>query len=185
MLKGHFRLSSGRHSDYFVQKFRVFEHPKLTQSLGEEIARRWEGKFDVVACPAVGAIVLGFATALAAGVRMVFAERDEGDLAFRRGFVLGPHERTLVVEDVITTGGSAAEVVQLVKSSGATPVGIGALLDRVDPAALDGSRERPSTLWLLSMSHRGSKPNVLCARRGNLSTTLGAGACEMPFSKGH
>jgi len=133
VLKGHFRLSSGRHSDYFVQKFRVFEHPRLTQSLGEEIARRWEGKFDVVASPAVGAIVLGFATALAAGVRMVFAERDEGELAFRRGFVLGPHERTLIVEDVITTGGSAAEVVQLVKSSGATPIGIGALLDRVDP----------------------------------------------------
>lgn len=134
VLKGHFRLSSGRHSDHFVQKFRVFEHPRLTQSLGEEIARRWDGKFDVVASPAVGAIVLGFATALAAGVRMVFAERHEGDLAFRRGFALAPHERTLVVEDVITTGGSAKEVVDLVKQSGASPVGIGALLDRVDPA---------------------------------------------------
>ncbi|HWL66462.1 MAG TPA: orotate phosphoribosyltransferase [Actinomycetota bacterium] len=134
VLKGHFRLSSGRHSDYFVQKFRVFEHPRLTQSLGDEIARKFEGTFDVVASPAVGAIVLGFATALAAGVRMVFAEREEGSLAFRRGFTLAPHERTLVVEDVITTGGSAREVVDLVRSSGAVPVGIGALIERVDPA---------------------------------------------------
>ena len=127
-------MSSGRHSDTFVQKFRVFEHPRLTQRLGEEIAKQWQGKFDVVASPAVGAIVLGFATAHAAGVRMVFAERDEGKLAFRRGFALEPHERTLIVEDVITTGGSAKEVVDLVKGSGAEPVGIGALLDRGDPA---------------------------------------------------
>jgi orotate phosphoribosyltransferase len=127
-------LSSGRHSDRFVQKFRVFEHPRLTQSLGEELARRWAGKFDVVASPAVGAIVLGFATALAAGVRMVFAEREGTDLAFRRGFALAPHEKTLIVEDVITTGGSAKEVVELVKQAGATPVGIGALLERIDPA---------------------------------------------------
>ena len=134
VMRGHFRLSSGRHSDTFVQKFRVFEHPRLTQSLGDEIARQWAGRFDVVACPAVGAIVLGFATAHAAGVRMVFAEREGEALAFRRGFELAPHERTLVVEDVITTGGSAREVVELVKSSGAEAIGIGALLDRGDPS---------------------------------------------------
>ena len=134
VLRGHFRLSSGRHSDTFVQKFRVFEHPRLTQSIGDEIARQWQGRFDVVACPAVGAIVLGFATAHAAGVRMVFAERQEDSLAFRRGFALAPHERTLVVEDVITTGGSAREVVDLVKQAGAEVVGIGALLDRGDPS---------------------------------------------------
>jgi orotate phosphoribosyltransferase len=133
VLRGHFRLSSGRHSDTFVQKFRVFELPRVTQSIGDEIARRWAGQFDVVACPAVGAIVLGFATAHAAGVRMVFAEREGDALAFRRGFRLAPHERTLVVEDVITTGGSAREVVDLVKASGAEAVGIGALLDRGDP----------------------------------------------------
>lgn len=134
VLHGHFMLSSGRHSDTFVQKFRVFEHPRLTQSLGDEIARQWAGRFDVVASPAVGAIVLGFATAHAAGVRMVFAEREEGALAFRRGFELAPRERTLVVEDVITTGGSAREVVDLVRDSGAEAVGIGALLDRGDPS---------------------------------------------------
>jgi orotate phosphoribosyltransferase len=163
VLKGHFLLSSGRHSDHFVQKFRVFEHPRLTQSLGEEIAKRWEGRFDVVASPAVGAIVLGFATALAAGVRMVFAEREEGDLAFRRGFALAPHERTLIVEDVITTGGSAKEVVELVKASGAVPVGIGALLDRVDPARSDDLGAPLESLVRLDVESWSPEECPLCA----------------------
>jgi orotate phosphoribosyltransferase len=138
VLRGHFLLSSGRHSDVFVQKFRVFEHPRLTQTLGEAIAERFAGTFDLVACPAVGAIVLGFATALAAEVRMIFAERVDDSLEFRRGFGLEPHERTLIVEDVVTTGGSARDVVQLVRRSGGIPVGVGALIDRCDPArALD------------------------------------------------
>lgn len=134
VLHGHFRLSSGRHSDLFVQKFRVFEHPGLTQALGEAIAERFSGRFDVVACPAVGAIVLGFATALAAGKRLVFTERVDGEMTLRRGFALEHGERVLVVEDVITTGGSAREVVHLVTSAGASAVGIGALIDRGDPA---------------------------------------------------
>ena len=134
ILRGHFRLSSGRHSDVFVQKFRILEHPRLAQRFGEEIAKHFAGSFDAVASPAVGAIVLGFATALAANVRMLFAEREEGEMQFRRGFELTPHERTLVVEDVITTGGSAREVLDLVRGSGAVPIGIGALIDRGDPA---------------------------------------------------
>jgi orotate phosphoribosyltransferase len=138
ILRGHFRLSSGRHSDVFVQKFRILEHPRLAQSFGEEIAKHFAGSFDAVASPAVGAIVLGFMTALAANVRMLFAERVEGgELQFRRGFQLAPHEKTLIVEDVITTGGSAREVADLVRASGAIPVGIGALIDRGDPARTD------------------------------------------------
>jgi orotate phosphoribosyltransferase len=132
VLRGHFRLSSGRHSDLFVQKFRVFEHPRLTQRFGESVAGLFSGQFDVVASPAVGAIVLGFATALAEDKRVIFAERDQDKLVFRRGFELGPKERVLIVEDVITTGGSVREVVQLVRSSGAAPIGVGALLDRGD-----------------------------------------------------
>ena len=135
VLQGHFRLSSGRHSDVFVQKFRVFEDPRLTQRFGEELASMFRGTFDVVASPAIGAIVLGFATALAADSRFVVAERSEGSMSFRRGFALAPHERTLVVEDVVTTGGSAAEVVDLVRASGAEPVGVGVLIDRGDRAA--------------------------------------------------
>ncbi|MDQ4144064.1 MAG: orotate phosphoribosyltransferase [Actinomycetota bacterium] len=130
VLRGHFRLSSGLHSDVFVQKFRIFEDPRLTQRFGEEIANLFDGDFDTVASPALGAIALGFATGLAADTRFVFAERVDGRLSFRRGFALSPRERTLVVEDVVTTGGSAAEVVDLVRASGADPVGVGVLLDR-------------------------------------------------------
>ncbi len=111
----------------------MFENPGLTRSLGEAIAERFRGTYDVVACPAVGAIVLGFATALCSGTKMIFAEHTGKGLEFRRGFALEPHERTLIVEDVITTGGSAREVLDLVRSSGAEAVGIGALIDRCDP----------------------------------------------------
>lgn len=134
VLRGHFQLSSGRHSDLFVQKFRVLEHPRIAQAFGVELARAFEGEFDLVACPAVGAVVLGFVTALAADTRMIFAERVEGQMAFRRGFEVAPGERTLVVEDVITTGGSALEVVDLVRKAGGEPVGIATLIDRGDPS---------------------------------------------------
>ena len=130
VLRGHFELSSGRHSDVFVQKFRVLEHPRLAQRFGESLAELFDNDFDVVAAPAVGAVVLGFTTALAGDARSIFAERSEGRLGFRRGFAIEPHERVLVVEDVVTTGGSAREVVDLVKASGAEVVGVGALLDR-------------------------------------------------------
>lgn len=133
VLRGHFVLSSGRHSDLFVQKFRVLEEPKLAQRFGESIAAQFDNEFDVVASPAVGAVVLGFAAALASQARFVFAERAGEDLEFRRGFHIEPHERVLVVEDVITTGGSAKEVVDLVGKAGGSVVGVGALIDRGDP----------------------------------------------------
>jgi orotate phosphoribosyltransferase len=132
VLRGHWLLSSGRHSDVYVQKFRIFEHPRLTQRFGEELARLFRGAFDVVASPAVGAIVLGFATALSSETRMVFAEREGGVMKFRRGFSFAPRERVLVVEDVLTTGGSAREVVALCKELGGNPVGVAALIDRSD-----------------------------------------------------
>lgn len=136
IMRGHFRLSSGRHSDVFVQKFRVFEDPLLTRMLGEQIAALYEEEpFDTVASPAVGAIVLGYSVALASAARMIFSEREEGRMAFRRGFSLEPGERVLVVEDVVTTGASAKEVVDLVRAAGAEPVGAALLLDRTDPAA--------------------------------------------------
>ena len=127
-------MSSGRHSDVFVQKFRVLEDPKLTQAFGEAIADRFRGDFDCVASPAVGAIVLGFSVALAAQKRLIFAERLGDTMEFRRGFVVRARERILVVEDIVTTGGSARAVVDLVRMSGGEPVGIGALIDRNDPA---------------------------------------------------
>lgn len=134
VLRGHFKLSSGRHSDLFVQKFRVLEHPHLAERFGSAIAGLFEGLFDAVASPAVGALVLGFSTALAAHTRFIFAERVDDAMTFRRGFAIAPHEKVLVVEDVVTTGGSAREVVDAVRSAGGIPVGVGVLIDRGDPA---------------------------------------------------
>jgi orotate phosphoribosyltransferase len=129
LLEGHFLLSSGKHSDRYVEKARVFEDPLLVRRFGEEIASRYEDVHTVVS-PAVGAIPLGFAVAMAAGARFVYAEREGGRMTLRRGFRLEPEERVLVVEDVVTTGGSAAEVFELVKSAGAEAMGVAALVDR-------------------------------------------------------
>lgn len=163
VLRGHFRLSSGRHSDVFVQKFRVLEHPETARDLGRAIAESFAGEFDVVAAPAVGAVVLGFTTALAAGVRFVFAERAGDVMAFRRGFRIEPGERVLVVEDVITTGGSAAEVVDLVRSVGGKPIGIGALIDRGDPTRTLDPRIPLRALVSLEVESWAPEACPLCA----------------------
>lgn len=126
---GHFLLSSGRHSDVYVEKARVFERPDVVAALGREIAS-WYEDVGAVVSPAVGAIPLGFAVALAAGARFLYAERVDGRMALLRGFGLEHGEPTLVVEDVVTTGGSAAEVDELVRRSGAEPLGVAALVDR-------------------------------------------------------
>jgi len=126
---GHFILSSGRHSDVYAEKFRALERPDLAVVLGACLAERFAGqRVDVVLSPAVGAIILGFTTALALGARFVFAERDEGEMRLCRGFVLAPGERVLVVEDVVTTGRSLKEVLALVDP--AALAGAGCLLDR-------------------------------------------------------
>jgi len=129
MMSGHFQLSSGRHSDAYVEKARVLEHPDLTMRFAGAIASWYQG-VDVVVAPAVGAVALGFAVALAAGARSVFAEREDGAMRLRRGFTLGASDRVLVVEDVITTGASAREVVALVEGTGAELAGVAALIDR-------------------------------------------------------
>jgi orotate phosphoribosyltransferase len=129
MLGGHFELSSGRHSDRYVQKARVLEDPHTTLSLASEMAS-WHERIEVVVAPAVGAIVLGFAVALAAGARSVFAERVDGRMLLRRGFSIAPGDRALVVEDVVTTGGSAREVWELLGEIRAERLGVAALVDR-------------------------------------------------------
>jgi orotate phosphoribosyltransferase len=129
MLSGHFLLSSGLHSDTYVQKARVLERPEDTMALVREMAS-WYERIDVVLAPAVGAIALGFAVALEAGARSLFAERDDGRMTLRRGFEIEPGERTLVVEDVVTTGESAGEVWTLAGDLGAERLGVAALIDR-------------------------------------------------------
>jgi orotate phosphoribosyltransferase len=131
VLSGHFELTSGRHSDLYVEKARLLERPDVTMTLAHEIAGWYKGEgLEAVIAPAVGAITLGFAVALAAGCRSVFAEREGGRMTLRRGFALLPGWRTLVVEDVVTTGRSAMEVRHLVEHHGAEPVGVAALVDR-------------------------------------------------------
>jgi len=128
--RGHFRLASGLHSDVYAQKFRVLEQPGIARDLGAAIAEEFDMAFDVVASPAVGAVILGFTTALAADARFIFTERVGGSMAFRRDFIARPGERVLVVEDVVTTGGSVTEVLDLLEPTGASVVGVGALIDR-------------------------------------------------------
>jgi orotate phosphoribosyltransferase len=129
MLSGHFLLSSGRHSDRYVEKARILERPDVVLRLAREMASWYPGVETVVA-PAVGAIALGFAVALEAEARFLFAEREGDRMALRRGFAVGPGERVLVVEDVITTGASAGQVHDLVLLLGADPVGVAAVVDR-------------------------------------------------------
>lgn len=129
LLEGHFLLSSGKHSDAYVEKARLFEDPEVVGRLAAEITS-WCERIEAVVSPAVGAIPLGFAVAAASSARFLYAEREDGKLLLRRGFRLEPGERTLVVEDVVTTGGSAGELYELVRGSGAEALGVSAVVDR-------------------------------------------------------
>jgi orotate phosphoribosyltransferase len=138
VLTGHFRLTSGRHSDRYVQCARVLEDPALVTRLAQAIAHRvGERRIDLVASPAVGGIVIGFAVAQALGVKFIFSEREHGVMTFRRRFEVPAGARVLVVEDVVTTGGSVAEVIALVKRAGGVPVAVASLIDRGGPKSFD------------------------------------------------
>jgi orotate phosphoribosyltransferase len=138
VLTGHFRLTSGRHSDRYVQCARVLEDPALVTRLAQAIAHRLgERRIDLVAAPAVGGIVIGFAVAQALGVKFIFSERENGVMTFRRGFEVPAGARVLVVEDVVTTGGSVAEVIALVEAAGGVPVAVASLIDRGGPKSFD------------------------------------------------
>ena len=133
LLEGHFLLASGRHSQFYVEKFRLLEQPRLTSRLCAEIARRFEKDgIETVVGPVTGGIILAFEVARLMGIRAVYAERAENgkDFALRRGFQLKNGEKCLVVEDIVTTGGSAQKVVELVRENGGKIVGCALLVDR-------------------------------------------------------
>jgi orotate phosphoribosyltransferase len=131
MLSGHFKLTSGWHSDRYFQCAMVLQYPDCTAMLCRELAARFAGEdISVVIGPATGGIIVSYETARALGVRGVFTERENGVMSLRRGFTIEPDERVLVVEDVITTGGSVREVVEVVRSLGGIVVGAGVLVDR-------------------------------------------------------
>lgn len=134
ILRGHFRLTSGRHSDTYVQCARILEDPALTTRLARTAAARLDGRgFDLVVAPAVGGIIIGFAVAQALGLKFIFSEREEGVMRFRRSFSVPAGSRVLVVEDVVTTGGSVAEVANLVREAGGEVAAVVSLIDRGGP----------------------------------------------------
>lgn len=129
--RGHFLLTSGLHSDTYVQCAMVLQHPHLAESLADEIARDIkEQDVDLVISPALGGIIIGYMVAMALRKRMVFAERVEGGLVLRRGQSISPGEKALIVEDVITTGGSVKELIELVEAAGAKVAGVAAMIER-------------------------------------------------------
>lgn len=129
--QGHFLLTSGLHSDTYVEKFRLLEHPDLAGPLLQSLANRFRDKdVQVVLGPAVGGVIVAYEVARHLGVRAIFAEREQGELTLRRGFQLGEGERCLIVEDVVTTGGSVNEVIALAEKAKADIVGVGLLIDR-------------------------------------------------------
>lgn len=132
LLEGHFLLTSGRHSDKYMQCARVFRHAKYSEELCAALAELFSGeKIDVVIGPAMGAVQMAYEVSRAVGCENFFTERDaDGKMTLRRGFEVTPGMRCLLVEDVVTTGGSVREVKELVEAAGGVVVGIGSLVDR-------------------------------------------------------
>jgi len=131
LLEGHFRLTSGLHSDRYLQSALVLQYPEFAEALGRELAERTRHlQATAVLSPALGGIVIGYEVARSLGVRALFAERQDGVLTLRRGFTLGAGDRVLIVEDVITTGGSTMETARVAEAAGAHVPGAAAIIDR-------------------------------------------------------
>lgn len=131
LLEGHFVLSSGLHSDRYVQCALVLQHPEAAGALCAQLAAKLKHLgATVVAAPALGGVVVSYEIARALGVRSLFTERQDGVMTLRRGFSFASGEPTLVVEDVVTTGGSTREAIAAVEQAGGRVVGVGSLIDR-------------------------------------------------------
>ena len=131
LLEGHFRLTSGRHSNAYFQCAKVLQYPEHLSAVCSRIADHFrESGVETVISPAIGGIVVGTEGGRQLGVKTIFAERKEGIMTIRRGFSLAKGERVIVIEDVITTGGSVAEVIELLDEAGALLVGVGSVVDR-------------------------------------------------------
>jgi orotate phosphoribosyltransferase len=133
LLEGHFKLSSGNHSQFYLQSAKVLEDPKTAKLLAEALAVQIRAsglEIDTVCAPALGGLIAGFALATALDVRFIFAERVEGVMTIRRGFEVKKDEKVLMCEDIITTGGSAMEAAFAVEALGGTIVGAAALANR-------------------------------------------------------
>lgn len=144
LLNGHFQLTSGLHSERYLQCALVLQYPDIAGRFGAGIARNFgKDAIDCVVGPAVGGIVIAHEVGRALGVRAIFTEREAGAMKLRRGFSVRPGERTLVVEDVTTTGGSVKEVISVLEQAGAVVVGVGAIIDRSGGGADFGRPFKP------------------------------------------
>jgi len=133
MLEGHFKLSSGNHSQYYLQSAKVLEDPKTAKLLADALAAKIKENgiaIDTVCAPALGGLIAGFALATALDKRSIFAERVNGEMQIRRGFEITPGEKVLICEDIITTGGSAMEAAKAIEALGGIVVGFAALANR-------------------------------------------------------
>lgn len=152
-LKGHFRLTSGLHSEEYLQCALVLQHPRIAQEFGRELASKLP-EADVVASPAIGGLIVGHEVARAMGARFIFTERDaSGKMALRRGFSVHPGETAVAIEDVVTTGGSTREVIELLAAAGAKVLGAGSIIDRSGGrAGLGAPRVALATLDVVAYS---------------------------------
>jgi orotate phosphoribosyltransferase len=131
LLEGHFLLTSGRHSNQYFQCAKVLQYTDYNTQICEKIVDHFRSyDIDTVIAPALGGIIVGQEVARQLNKKFIFAEREQTSLTLRRGFALAENEKVLVCEDVVTTGGSVFEVIEIVKSSGAKVVGVGYIVDR-------------------------------------------------------
>jgi orotate phosphoribosyltransferase len=129
--EGHFLLTSGKHSDRYFEKFRILEQPAVCEAFAEAVADRFRAEHVSVVCgPTTGGIIIAYEVARQLGCRCVIAEKAESGRRIGRGFRLGPEDRVLVVDDVLTTGGSIKETLAAVEPSGASIIGVGVYVDR-------------------------------------------------------
>ncbi len=144
LLNGHFILTSGKHSDQYMQCAKIAQYPEYTAEVAKVIVDAFkDDNIDIVVAPAVGGIILGYEVARQLGVKNVFAERENGSMTLRRGFTLEEGKRVLVVEDVVTTGGSVKEVIDIVKQNKCDVVGVGILVDRSNGTVDFGTKFKP------------------------------------------
>lgn len=170
LLKGHFILSSGLHSSKYLQCALALQNPADATRFGKEIAKKFEGRdIEAVAAPAIGGLIIGYAVAQALGVRFIWTERENGEMTLRRGFKVGEGEKFLVVEDVITTGGSTRECMNALTSRGAAVIGAASVIDRsggsadigvprVSLASLDVPSYRPEDCPMCAAGEQAYKP---------------------------
>ena len=153
LLEGHFQLTSGLHSTVYLQCALVLQFPENAEAFGRAIAEQYrDDGIRLVASPAIGGIVIGHEVARALGARFVWTERESGQMTLRRGFTVAPGEKTLVVEDVITTGGSTRETIEALKHAGANVVAAASIIDRSGGSVdLGVPRTALATLKVLSV----------------------------------